>query len=418
MMYFKTNQQSKISKDTVILLMCLFYPAIHNYIWRVVVGFTEIVGLHFSIQVFDAIIWTLVIGYIVITAHKPTIKAKTLMITLLFVLVSLLSFAFTTYDYFSASVLLTLLIGTFSFFILGSFIDTKNVSHKQLYIAAIVTLIISVIYSIYSIDSKEITLEDNMDFAYKVLPSVLVIVSRLFTDQKKKLAIMFSVVGTIFLLLQGTRGPLLCLAIFVCLMIYKKHGLGKFFFKIGTIVLILLVLFSSQLVKLKLVELSDKIDSSGYSSRFIIMMIEGELSDNNGRDAIKDTLLKDIKEDPFTIRGMFADRQATRGLVDREYNTSYENGTYAHSFWIEMIYDWGVFGGGVILFLVFLIVWSFIRRSDKEDAYIGMLFVCTGFVHLFLSGSYLQSADFFFLMGISLNCYHVNTKTIVKDVIA
>lgn len=417
-MYFKTNQQNKITKDTLILLMCLFYPAINNYIWRVAVEFTGIIGLNFSIQVLDAIIWTLVIGYSLMAAHKSTVKAKTLLIMLLFALVSLLSFAFTAYDYFSASVLFDLLIGTLSFFIFGSFINIKNISHKQLYIAAVATLIISMFYSLYSIGSKEISLEDNMEFAYKVLPSVLVILSRLFTDQKKKLAIVFSLVGTIFLLLQGTRGPLLCLAIFVCLMLYKKYGPGKLFFSIGIIVLISAVILSSQFVKLKLVELSNKIDSSGYSSRFITMMIEGDLSDNNGRDAIKDTLLENIKENPFAIRGMFADRQATRGLIDREYNTSYENGTYAHSFWIEMIYDWGVFLGGVILLIVFLTVWNFIRRSDKADAYICMLFVCTGFVHLFLSGSYLQSAEFFFLIGLALNYRRANAKTVCKDVAA
>ena len=410
-MYFKTNQQNKISKDTLILLMCLFYPALNSYVWRALVSLTGMVGVYFSVQVFDAIVWSIVIGYIVITARKSTIKVKDLMVTLMFVLVALLCFVFTEYVYFSVPVLLTLSIGTFSFYILGSSVDIERVSHKQLYIAAIVTLIISVFYLIYFVASKEVKLNDNMDFAYKVLPSVLVIVSRLFTDQKKKLAIVFSVIGTIFLLLQGTRGPLFCLAFFACLMLYKKHGIGKFFFKIVIIVLILAIIFSSQFVKIKIVELSDKIDSSGYSSRFITMMIEGDLLDGNGRDAIKETLLEDIKEYPFAIRGMFADRQATRGLVDQEYSTGYKNGTYAHSLWIEMIYDWGVLLGGVFLLLVLFVVGNFIRKSNEQDAYIGMLFVCTGFVHLFFSGSYLQSADFFFLMGIALNRYYVKAKT-------
>lgn len=411
MMYFKTNQQNRISKDTLILLMCLFYPALHNYIWRVTVVFTGIVGLYFPIHVFDAIAWTMVIGYVVLTARKTTIKAKTLMFWLLFTLVAFLCFILTDYEYFSISVLFSLLIGTLSFFIMGSLINIKNISHKQLYIAAIFTLIVSMLYSIYSIDSKDLTLEDNMDFAYKVLPSVLIIVSKAFLDQKKKLAIVLSVIGTIFLLLQGTRGPLLCLAIFVCLMIYKKHGLVKMFFKAVTVVLVFAILFSSQFMKTKLAELSDRIEASGYSSRFITMMMEGELSDSNGRDGIKEVLLEDIAKDPFTIRGMFADRQATRGLVDREYDIIYENGTYAHSLWIEMIYDWGVLLGGAILLLVAYIVLNYIRKSDKDDAYISMLFVCTGFVHLFLSGSYLGSAEFFFLIGIALNCHHAKTKT-------
>lgn len=414
----KSNHQNIITKDTLILLMCLIYPAIHTYIWRVIIAFTSILGLYFSNQAFDTIVWILVVEYIFITSGKLTVKVKTLVIYLLFVLVALLSFLFTAYDYFSISVLFKLLIETLPVFLLGSFIDLKRVSHKQLYIAAIVTLIVSMLYSIYFVNTKDMKLVDNMDYAYKVLPSVLIIVARLFTDQKKKLAIVLSVIGTILLLLQGTRGPLLCLAVFICLMIYKRHGMGKFLLRVGAAVLIVAVVLGSQTVKFKLLDLSKWLDSSGYSSRFITMMIEGELADSNGRDAIKDVLLEDIKEDPFAIRGIFADRQATRGLVDREYGAKHEDGTYAHNLWVEMIYDWGVLLGGVLLLLVFLIVLNFIRKSNKEDAYIGMLFVCTGFVHLFLSGSYLQSVNFFFLIGFAINCCHPNTKTMTTDVIA
>ena len=406
-MYAKTESKSRITKDTFILLMGLFYPAIHNYIWRIIVAITGSVGFYFTIETFDAIVWILVIGYIVLTSRKPTISVKTLMISILFISITLLCFVLTDYEYFSVSVLFALLIGTFSFFMQGSFVNLKRVSHKQLYIAAIITLIISILYSVYSIDSKEISLEDNMDFAYKVLPSILIIFSWLFTAQKKKLAIAFSVIGTFFLLLQGTRGPLFCLACFVCLMIYKKQGMGKLFFKVGAILLITVLMISSPIVQLKLVELTEKIDSVGYSSRFITMMLEGELSDGNGREAIQETLLEEIKDNPFKIRGMFADRQATRGLVDTDYNNKYEKGTYAHSLWIEIIYDWGVLFGGIILIALFFVVCKLVVKSDSDDAYIVMLFVCTGFIHLFLSGSYLQSAPFFFLIGIALN-YHVN----------
>lgn len=413
-MYLNTTQQTKITKDTLILLAGLFYPALHNYIWRVIVAFTGMVGLHFSIETFDAIFWSIVILYVVITSHKAPIKVKTLITALTFVIVTLFSFAFTEYERFTVLVLFTMLVGTFSFFIQGSVIDLKNVSHKQLYVAAIATLMVSVAYSIYSIIFKKSTFEDNMDFAYSVLPSVLIIISWLFTDQDKRLAIVLSIIGTVFLLMQGTRGPLLCLAIFVCLMLYKKYGLRKIAFKVGPIMLILVILSSSQFVKSKLVAVSNKIDSTGFSSRFITMMIEGELSDGNGREAIKETLLEEIKENPFAIRGMYADRHGTRGLIDSEKNTIYEKGTYAHSFWIEMIYDWGVLFGGVILLIVSYMILRIIKESDKNDAYIVMLFVCTGFVHLFFSGSYLLSSEFFFLIGIAIN-YRQRTALLVED---
>lgn len=400
-----TNEVSKnkikITKDTFILFMGLFYPAISNLIWRILVAVTRLVGIDFSIETFNAIVWALVIGYIILTSRNPKIRISIFAIALLFALTTLFCFTFTDYEHFSVSVLLTLLFGTSTFFFHGAFINLKRVSHKQLYFAAIITLIVSMLYSVYLLGTKDLELEDNMDFAYKVLPSVLVIISWLFTDQRKKLAIIFTIAGTVFLLLQGTRGPLLCLAIFVCLMIYKKRGFGKLLFSISAIALAVTLLFNLTTVSLKLSEWAEKIDSSGYSSRFITMLLDGELSDANGRNSIEETLLEDIKENPFKIRGMFADRQATLGLVDHEYSMVYENGTYAHSLWLELIYDWGVLLGGAILLLLFLATLKLVTKSDKSDGYIIMLFVCTGFIHLFLSGSYLTSTSFFFLVGLT-----------------
>lgn len=404
-MYMRIRPKSRITADTLILIMGLIYPAIHNYIWRAIVALTRTVGIDFSNDVFDTIVWTIIIGYIVMTARETAIPIKVFALSLLFVFVAILSFTLTDYEYFSWSVLFTLLLGTLPFFVQGALINMKRVSYEQLYIAAIFTLIISLGYSLYSVGSKDLMLEDNMDFAYKVLPSILIIISWLFTNREKKSAIVFSIIGIIFLLLQGTRGPMLCLAAFVCLMLYKKQGIGKFVVSISAVVLLAALIISAPVAKLKMAELSEKIDSTGYSSRFIVMMLEGELSDDNGRDAIKERLLDEIAESPFEIRGLFADRQATRGLTNREYGVHYWYGTYAHSLWIELLYDWGtIFGSLLLIFLVRALL-KLVRKCHKDHAYIVMIFVCTGFVHLFLSGSYLTSAKFFFLVGLSVNCH-------------
>jgi hypothetical protein len=51
-------------------------------------------------------------------------------------------------------------------------------------------------------------------FAYKTLPSILIIISKLFIKERKKFAMFSMIIGVIFLILQGTRGPLLVLAIY------------------------------------------------------------------------------------------------------------------------------------------------------------------------------------------------------------
>lgn len=395
------TSNKRITKDTVIIFMGLFYPALHNYIWRVLVGITRMVGVSFSIGVFDAVVWTFVILLMLLTAKRLAIQPKTLFFYLLFLATAAISYAVTSYVYFTPLVFAGLIISTISFFLLGSCVRLERVSHRQLYKVAVFTLLVSILYSFYSIGTKELNLEDNMEFAYNILPSVLVIISWLFTDQKKKLAVVFTVVGIIFLMLQGTRGPLLCLAVFVCLMLYKKYGIGKTMLGIGAVAVAGALLLGSQSVKLKLLDISKEIDSTGFSSRFITMVINDEISDSNGRDAIKDKLTADIKESPLEIRGLFADRQATRGLTDRQYSTVYKEGTYAHSLWLEMVYDYGVLLGGALLLILAYLVLRMILHCTGQNAYIVMLFICTGFVHLFLSGSYLESKSFFFLLGLS-----------------
>lgn len=414
-MHKKRVSKFNITNDTLIILMGLFYPALSNYIWRVVVIVPSMFGLYFTNQVFDMTVWSLVFLYILLTNKKrPLMSLTSLLLALIYVIVTLFSFIFTSYDYFTVSVLVTMLTFTFSFFFQGTFLNMKRVSHKQVYIGAIVTLIVSMLYSIITMKETILNLDDNMDFAYKLLPAVLVIISWLFTENKKITAIVFSVIGTIFLLMQGTRGPMFCLAVFVCLMLYKKHGFGKSFFKIGTIVLVVALLLDSKAVRLKLIDSANKIDNAGYSARFITMFLEGEISDSNGREAIKERLIGHLKENPLQIRGFYADRQATRGLVDTENSTSYSKGTYAHSIWIEMMYDWGVFFGGIILLLLFLKILKIIIKCDKTDAYIVMVYVCTSVVHLFLSGSYLTSTSLFFFVGLALN-YHISTKPEIEE---
>ena len=382
--------------------MGLFFPAISGYIWRVLVGITGIFGFTFSVEIFNAVVWVAIIGVILLSSHQRPVNVKILPGILILLFVSLLSFAFTgtKYDYFSASTLFVMIFGTFTFFIQGAWIDIKRVSQQQLYYAAIFVLCVSIAYSVYSVNTKELNLEDNMDFAYKVLPSVLIIFSQLFTAKKKALAAVFSTVGGIFLLLQGTRGPILCLAIFICLMLYKKFGFGRAFFGIGAIVIAATLILSTPTVKMTLMGFAESIDGTGFSSRFVTMMVEGELSDANGRDAIKEILLEGIRENPFAVRGMFADRHATRGLVDNVYNIVYENGTYAHSLWLELVYDWGILIGGGLLALLSISIFRTVIRCRREDAFVVMVFVCTGFVHLFMSGSYLQSTELFFLIGL------------------
>lgn len=403
----------KKDANFILMNMLLFYPAINNLLWRICFGLTSVLEIRITQSFFDIAVWIFIIIYI----HRyfiRRVKARHVMIFITFLLVALISNMLTNYEAFTLNKLFQIILTIFPVFFCGAIIYVDSEYQEGLYISAVIILLVSFTYTLYYLTSGRQLAVDNMDQAYSVLPAILIVFSRLFEPSRNKTSILISILSIMYLLMLGTRGPFLCLAVFVGIMLLKKYGMSKTVISATVAIAIVAIAFESNFVQMRMLNLAKNLEEYGFSSRIVTMLVSRNITDANGRNSIKETLLSDIENEPFQIRGLFADREATKGLYDYEYHTIYANGTYAHNLIIELIYDWGILIGGVLILSLFYGAFKLFYKVDKEKSFIVGIYICLGIVHLLISGSYLENRDFFFLIGLMCNKYLLeDTETLV-----
>ena len=386
----------QLNKTTVLLFMMFLYSGIGNYLWRVLSIFIPI-----SFSTFTGIVWTLVI-FGTLPLFCKRLRAKHLIIYLLAVLFFLVQWILADQSIFDFATFITLILSTLTAFFVGVSLEADENIFDPLYVLSILVLLASIAYSFYYMTDREL-LTDNMGYAYNVLPSIMIIVSGIYRREKRKLSIILSVIAFAFLLALGTRGPLLCFAVFVLLMTVKSIGFTKISIAAVVLGITFSVFINSTLYTVTMLKISNTLGEMGFSTRIMDMILEENLSDDNGRDAIQNTIIKEIREEPLAFRGVFSDRVSTRGLSDMENHISYENGTYAHNLILEFLHNYGIAIGGLLLILLFSKAIKLFLRCKKETAYIVVTSICIGIVQLFVSSSYVLQPVFFMIIGLFMN---------------
>lgn len=211
----------------------------------------------------------------------------------------------------------------------------------------------------------------NQGLGYSILFPILV----LFYD-RKWYSLAFAAVLFIILLLYGSRGPVMSLALFVAYYLFTKR-------KYGLTVIIVLVLFFGASI------LNSAFQSQGLSSRTLELYLSGELDTENGRDVLKQQIDKGIEAKPAGW-GLFGDRVITNGANN------------AHNIVREIIAEFGVYLGPVVLLsFVFVILHCFFKlRGADRDMFAMFLFACVA--PTLVSGSYLTNTAFAVFIGVMI----------------
>ena len=207
-----------------------------------------------------------------------------------------------------------------------------------------------------------------MNFGFLLLLPVIV-----FFLENTWYSIILSLSFFLLLVVFGSRGPLLSVAVFSIYYIVRKK---KYLFLIAFIVLAI-VGFAA---------ISSYLDSLGISSRTIQMFLEGDMMDDSGRNDIRVNIFKGIKDNPIIGNGLFGDRVLSKG--------------YAHNFFIEVICHFGfVFGGALLIWLLYELLYVTTHLwGYHKDVFIAMM--CILFLPLMTSGSYLEEPNFFIFIGL------------------
>lgn len=263
---------------------------------------------------------------------------------------------------------------------------------QVIYIASLINIIGFILYVLYFLDSRTID-NSEMTWSYSILPSMLYI-SFFAIRKRKTLAIILSVAGGALLLFLGTRGTIVCLLVFIAvqfLYLLKKKG-SRIVAILIIASLIMFIQFGDYLAIVR--AMREYANSLGLSTRIFDTFLNKEFFASSGRDALKDVAIEAIKRRPLFGYGLFGDRYLANA-------GSYEVGNYAHNIVIELWVQFGVILGSLLfLSVVMIIIKTIFRVTDNMSGQLYLwVFICAGFVKLFLSGSYLLEPYFFLLVG-------------------
>lgn len=236
----------------------------------------------------------------------------------------------------------------------------------------------------------------SVSFGYQLLFFLIAFLYSSF-KYKKTSDILITLGFVVMLFIGGSRGPFIFIITFIImywlLEFSNRNNFLKYknklivFFSIGSI----LYYFRNNI----LVLISTQINNIGFSSRFIDKILLGTISSDSGRSIIWGRTIEMIKQNPLGYGGM-----GTRHII-----TDIIFAGYPHSVILEILVDFGVFFGLIILSLFFInILIMFFNKNRKEWRGIFLIFLSSSFC-LFLSLSYWNNNAFWGTIGIMVGCY-------------
>ncbi|WP_088052518.1 O-antigen ligase family protein [Virgibacillus dakarensis] len=245
----------------------------------------------------------------------------------------------------------------------------------------------------------------DMVFSYLILLPLIVLVYKSFY---KFLIVDFILIlsGLISIIIIGSRGPLLSLAVFFVILLSnrlfrdRKKIKDIFVFLLTCLSLILLFVFYDSF----LLRFGNILGNYGISSRTLFLFTNDNANFLTGRSDLYNTTIQKITEKPFLGYGIAGDR-------------IFLNGTYPHNLILELLSQFGVILGAFIIILLLFYWINGILNKNRIERDIAIIFLGIGLIQLFISGSYLTSSNFWLFMAVCISALHFNDKKYMKDTV-
>lgn len=286
-----------------------------------------------------------------------------------------------------------ILIMAAPFYIVGVSFSYKICS-RDLFWCSVVGVAVIFIYRLYLVGAGKAPENDDMDAAYKLLPSVMYLIYYAYNKKQKKYWAV-ALVSSVFMTIFGTRGPILCILIYIiALMMYgviKERSVKKMIVLTGIIIVVISV-FSQEDIFLRIsVKMSDALTRMGFSSRIFDYYLAGEAATSKGRELLAEQAVEAIIRNPLFGYGFTGDR--------------YLFGIYVHNIVLEMLCHYGVVLGSVIIVaLACIMILAFIKCFKSKRMFTFVLMIASMMlVKLMLSGSYSTEPYFYFMLGLFVN---------------
>ena len=287
----------------------------------------------------------------------------------------------------------TFALHTFPFYFLALIIDFSR-DKTALIIISKIQLSLTAIFILLSllrlINSSAIG--EQMSLSYSILfPTMFMYYT--YSGTKKLLDLLFSLLGVALILMFGTRGPLLCLIVFLLVFLFLNYRHNP----VMTINLLLVIGVFYIFLRPIVVVLMFLTRSVGLSTRIFESILNDELFNyekSSGRDHIHELLWNLVVNDRGGIGyGLGSDRIMGRTGTE-----------YAHNLIYEIWMDFGLYIGSILLILfMFFIAKTFRKAYGKDQFNLILIMLIWSVGRLMLSSSYLQDFQIYFFIGFCVN---------------
>lgn len=269
---------------------------------------------------------------------------------------------------------------------------------KVISIVSCVSLIAS-FFLLFYYKNIGITLSgDELGQSYAVLPSSLFIISY-FCYKKSKIYFTFSIIGIIYALMLGSRGPIILLFVFLAINWILKNK--KRWYIVCCVAIFVYFFLGSEIYLDCLQTVRCFLLEIGYSTRIIDLALANKLiSHDSGRNDLYIILLNLLDKRPLLGYGLFGEWQFI--------------GWNAHHLYLEIVFEYG-WPLGVILIVAYLIkiFTTFIYEKDDVARSFMVIFIVFVLIQGFKSYSHLRP-ELFLLLGFCIKQRRMQKRKIKR----
>ena len=262
------------------------------------------------------------------------------------------------------------------------FIEDKQILYRMLFRSSWVILALSVFEMIGNMGGIY-----SQHFSY-MLCLVAIIHSMEMFNRKKWGYILLIAAEIAMIVFYGSRGALICIFAYYILKVVTNIRDDRKRIVILSVVLLaglFLFLFASRLGEL----LYNYLLSMGYNIRTLKILARGDfITHDSGRSELWDTVIRCIKEKPFTGWGIC-------GAVD-------EMGfPYPHQFYMDLVLSFGWPIGVLLAIVLFFPVIHTLYSAKGTTKELQLAFLCIGFLSLMVSGTLFSSYFYAIFLGLA-----------------
>lgn len=226
----------------------------------------------------------------------------------------------------------------------------------------------------------------NMSMGYAILYPALYHLSKTYMNRWYWILVVLELV---IILVYGSRGPLLCFGVFFILFFVFRDGKNRSLYRLAALAallffLIIFFLFSNHILSF----IAMIISHFGIQSRTLNMLLNSRIALHGTREVIWRQTWVHILEKPLFGWGIAG---------ELSYMVS-----YPHLVFLELLLHYGVVVGlPVCISIVYRIIVNLIRTKMCDIPI--LILLCSGFVPLLLSDTYLNMPSFWILLAFCSN---------------